>query len=215
MPVLSIPSDIILIVSGIDNYIFPELVTSPGVPWLEHHGAGGDWHDQHHSQEWSHLLPRLLPNCSEEVPRGWWGAVRPGDVQGKGDNVHHGDADAVVVDVLWHWPSARTIQGQEIQNKAKVSHKNRVSVHYEKPSSWSQRGRYWGHVCCCWYWQWWEAWIPGAMLSDTLVGNNVTPLKPREHCHIICVPGSLKNLLNDDCLKQHSIFQKHRQDYIK
>ena len=25
------------------------------------------------------------------------------------------------------------------------------------------------------------------LLLDTLVGNNVTPLKPRAHCHIICV----------------------------
>ena len=40
-------------------------------------------HDERGCQERAHLLPRVLPHCAQEVPRGRRRAVCPGDVQGK------------------------------------------------------------------------------------------------------------------------------------
>ena len=52
-------------------------------PGGEHHGAGVHRHDERGGEERPHLLPRVLPDRSQEVQGGRRGAVRPGHVQGE------------------------------------------------------------------------------------------------------------------------------------
>ena len=91
-------------------------------PGGEHHGAGVHRHDERGCQERAHLLPRVLPHCAQEVPRGRRRAVCPGDVQGKKPFLKiiffstKSSSDA-----LWHRTLPRAFPCQEIQNQPKVS----------------------------------------------------------------------------------------------